>query len=258
VPAVARPSDDRPDLVGLPASGRVFRTHRTVRLGDVAVSDRLRLDAVARYLQDVARDDSADSGLPDPMSWVVRRTVMAVHRAPVFQSRVDLVTWCSGVGGRWAERRTSLGDDQGLAVDAAAVWVHLDPVSGRPARLSDRFHELYAEAAAGRKADAGLAHGTPPDGAPAVPWPLRATDFDLLGHVNNAAYWEVLEEVLVLAGLTELATGGLWAECEHRDAAEPGAQPSLCWERRDDGGVDAWLVSDEVVHASYRLRPLAG
>jgi acyl-ACP thioesterase len=27
-------------------------------------------------------------------------------------------------------------------------------------------------------------------------WPLRATDEDVLGHVNNAAYWHAVEQVL--------------------------------------------------------------
>jgi len=29
-----------------------------------------------------------------------------------------------------------------------------------------------------------------------VPWPLRATDVDLHGHVNNAVYWQAVEDVL--------------------------------------------------------------
>jgi acyl-ACP thioesterase len=36
--------------------------------------------------------------------------------------------------------------------------------------------------------------GDPPVGAAAEPWALRAVDIDLLGHVNNAAYWAAVEE----------------------------------------------------------------
>jgi acyl-ACP thioesterase len=28
-----------------------------------------------------------------------------------------------------------------------------------------------------------------------MPWQLRATDIDQLGHVNNAAYWAAVEEL---------------------------------------------------------------
>ena len=31
-------------------------------------------------------------------------------------------------------------------------------------------------------------------------WQLRATDVDLLGHVNNAAYWHAVEERLARGG----------------------------------------------------------
>ena len=36
----------------------------------------------------------------------------------------------------------------------------------------------------------------PPDGAAVGQWPVRVTDFDVLGHVNNAIYWAMLEELL--------------------------------------------------------------
>ena len=36
--------------------------------------------------------------------------------------------------------------------------------------------------------------GDPPVGAAAERWALRAVDIDLLGHVNNAAYWAAIEE----------------------------------------------------------------
>ncbi|MEZ5168258.1 MAG: hypothetical protein R2695_17915 [Acidimicrobiales bacterium] len=62
-----------------PTAGRVFEAGRRVRLGDVDPSGRCRLDAVVRHLQDVARDDSADSELNDPMNWIVRRTLLQVH-----------------------------------------------------------------------------------------------------------------------------------------------------------------------------------
>ena len=45
-----------------------------MRLGDVDPSGRLRLDAIARYLQDVASDDAADAGLDT--GWVARRTLI--------------------------------------------------------------------------------------------------------------------------------------------------------------------------------------
>ena len=46
-----------------PRPGRTFRVAYTVRLSDADAAGRLRLDAVARYLQDAAIDDVAGDGV---------------------------------------------------------------------------------------------------------------------------------------------------------------------------------------------------
>src|SRR3954451_11967811 len=45
---------DDPLLIPVPVEGRRFVARRAVRLGDASPGGRLRLDAIARYLQDVA------------------------------------------------------------------------------------------------------------------------------------------------------------------------------------------------------------
>src|SRR5699024_974383 len=56
-----------------------FSTRRRVRTGDVDPQRRLRLDSVARYLQDIAADnlDATGHARTDPF-WIVRRTVIDV------------------------------------------------------------------------------------------------------------------------------------------------------------------------------------
>ena len=58
--------------------GRTFTAERLVRFGDLSRGGRLRFDALARYLQDVSGDDTADAGLVDDIAWVVRRTLVEV------------------------------------------------------------------------------------------------------------------------------------------------------------------------------------
>jgi len=61
----------------------VFRAGRRVRLADADPTGRLRLDACARYLQDIGNDDTTDSGMDHAdTTWVVRRAVVDVHRRP--------------------------------------------------------------------------------------------------------------------------------------------------------------------------------
>ena len=238
-----------PDLVSRPPSGRVFTEARKVRLADVSPGGRLRLDSATRYLQDLSADDTADAALPDAESWVVRKTVLEVRSFPRYLEVLDLATWCSGTGSHWAERRITMTGRRGGHIEAATTWVHVDPATGRPKRVPDSFDHLYGEAAGGRRVKARLQHAAPPAGAPSMPWPLRFTDFDVLSHVNNAAYWEPVEEVL--AGRPELRAP-LRAEVEHPTAVERGAEVEIVV-ADGDPDLSVWVMADGVVAASARL-----
>jgi acyl-ACP thioesterase len=181
-------------LVPLPAAGRVFRSSRRIRLSDRDARGRLRLDAVARYLQDVASDDVDETGWGAPQHlWVVRHIRVEVVRPPVEDDRVELATWSSGSASLAAARRMSLVGDRGGRVELDSVWIHLGP-DARPARIGD--FGPYAEATAGRVISTRLELPEPAAEGVRERWPLRVTDEDLLGHVNNAAYWHALEERL--------------------------------------------------------------
>jgi acyl-ACP thioesterase len=211
----------------------------------------LRLDAIVRYLQDTSSDDTADSALEDADGWVVRRTVVEVATFPVLRERLRLTTWCSGTGSHWAERRISVTGDRGAAIEASTVWVHLDMATGRPRRLPPQFLDLYGEAAGGRTLRARLVHPDPPEGAIGRPWPLRVTDFDVLGHVNNAAYWEIVEEEL---SRRRDLRAPLRAEVEHRTAIEPDQPVDVVSTDGDDGTLSLWVVGPAGVAASAVVR----
>lgn len=241
------------EITPRPASGRVFSTGRRVRLADVDPTSRCRLDALVRLLQDVARDDSADSNLSDPMNWVVRRTMLEVHAAPVFQEWVSLATWCSGYGARWAERRTRMIGDDGARVEGVTLWVRVDEATGRPTKLADEFFERYGEACGGRKVSARTRLDTDPTPATDVErWPVRYADLDVLAHVNNAAQWIAVEEALDRVGG---CPPPLTAELEHGPGVERDTEVRLHW-RAVDGGVDTWLTTDGVAGSVARVRPL--
>jgi acyl-ACP thioesterase len=231
---------------------------RKVRLGDVGPRGRLRLDAVARYAQDLSADDTADAALPDAESWVVRRTVMEVRAAPRYLEPLALATWCAGIGSHYAERRVEVVGEAGGRVDVATVWVHVDQPSGRPRKLAAGFAELYGAAAGGRRIKARLLHGGPP-AAPVErwPWPLRATDVDVLQHVNNAACWEVVEEVLATRPHLR---GPLRAELEHRTSLDPGSSVEVLVVdgEGEAAGVALWVVADGAVAVTATVVPLAG
>lgn len=215
---MSEPGADR--ILSVPERGRVFGTDRRVRFGDVSPGGRCRFDALADYVQDIAGDDTADAALPDESAWVVRRSVFEVIVPATFRELLHLRTFCSGHGGRWAERRVAMRGDDGAVVDSVSLWVRIDAETGRPRQLTEQFASIYGEAAAGRRVSARLQHDTAvPTAASLTSWPLRFSDFDLLGHVNNAASWAVVEHALAATKLRPPYR----AELEYRDAIERDA-----------------------------------
>ncbi len=75
-------------MVGPPEGGRVYTHSLRPGLADCAPSGRIRLDALARWLQDVAYADVEDAGVAESAIWVVRRARMHVKRFPRFGSQV--------------------------------------------------------------------------------------------------------------------------------------------------------------------------
>jgi acyl-ACP thioesterase len=240
------------DLVARPPAGRVFEGARRVRLADVSPAGRLRLDAAARFLQDLSADDTADAALPDAAAWVVRKTVIEVTVFPRYLEPLGLATWCSGTGSHWAERRISIVGAEGGAIDAATTWVHVDAETGRPSRIPFGFDEIYGEASGGRRVKARLDHPDPAVGdLDRFRWPLRFTDFDVLGHVNNAACWQIVEEAM--SSRRDLRAP-LRAEVQHRTAIERGATVEVRTQD-DEGALCLWATVDGTIAVTATVTP---
>jgi acyl-ACP thioesterase len=241
-----------------PDRGRVFRAGRRVRLADADPTGRLRLDACARYLQDIGNDDTADCGMDDgTTTWVVRRAVMDVHRSPRWREWLDLATWCSGLGGRWAERRLTMVGEKGGRVEVATLWIHVDVASGAPVRLPAAFDDVYAESAGGRRVSSRLWLGDPPVGAAAQPWALRAVDIDLLGHVNNAAYWAAVEEQIEpgIAFAHALLARPHRAVMEYGTGIGPRDRVELLVDESEDH-LSVWFTVGATIQATATIVPL--
>ncbi len=238
-------------MVPTPQQGRVFCIHRRPQLADCAPSGRIRLDALARWMQDVAFADVEDVGLERVAIWVLRRSRIRVDRFPVFGEPCEVRTFCSGIGRMWAERRTVVGlsgagGDATPLVDAVALWVHLDPERRLPSPVTAAEHEVYGTAAGGRRVLARLRHPRPGPITSEWDWDFRRTDADIADHINNAAYWEPLEDEL-LSSPQHLER--IDAELEFRVPAQPGTKRILA------SGGRRWITAPDSgeVYASIVL-----
>ena len=235
-----------------PPVGRTFRVGYKIRLSDADASGRLRLDAVARFLQDAAIDDVEETGwgAPDHL-WVLRSVRIDVVWPFLEDAAVAIQTWGSSFSALAAGRRWSLAGDAGGAIEVDSTWIHLDG-DARPARIGAGF-DGYAEAAQGRVTSTKLTLEPPPLDAARIPWALRVTDVDRMGHVNNAAYWAAVEQRL--GGRAPDLRAPHRARLDYRHPLDLGDEVELVEEAVDGRYVAAFTVGD-VVRAIARVERL--
>jgi acyl-ACP thioesterase len=195
--------------------------------------------------------DETGWGAPEHL-WVLRHIRVDVLAPLVEDDRIELRTWCSGTALVAAGRRLSITGDRGGRVELDSVWVHLAP-DARPARIGD--FGAYAVAAAGRIVSPRVELPHPPANGPRIGWPLRATDIDLLGHVNNAVYWQAVEHCLLRGGPDPRAP--MRAVLGYRHAIDLGEEIELV-QFSEDGRYSIAFMAHEVVKAVACIGGLGG
>ena len=132
----------------------------------------------------------------------------------------------------------------------------VDREHGRPLTLDDDFHDSVRRVgrrpARARAARARCATGR----CDAVrPWPLRASDFDVLDHVNNARSLEAIEDELDARLPGRVARR---ARIEYRGTIERGDAVELASDVRADGERTSELAAWLSVDGEVRCRPWCG
>ena len=117
-------------------------------------------------------------------TWCSRRAAPVSVRAPVGRADHD-------------RRRRGRRD---VVVTGRAVWVYVDLVTGAPGAAAAEFFAVYGDAAARAPGERPAHAAQARRRRRRAPWPLRRTDIDVYGHVNNANYWAAVEEWLGGAG----------------------------------------------------------
>lgn len=172
-----------------------------VRFDEAAPDGRLRPSVLLRYAQDVAWLDSDRRGFDRSwyrergLAWVVRAIEMEIARPIELGQTIRIETRVIGQRKVWARRRADVRTLDGNAL----AWLHTDWVliddRGRlvrvPAIFAETFHVPVATFDLGR-VTLGPVPGDAINGTVVV----RPHELDPMGHVNNAAYLDWLEETL--------------------------------------------------------------
>lgn len=165
----------------------------------------VRSSALLRYAQDLAWIHSERLGFTRAwyaernLAWVVRAAELVILAPLLLGHTITLSTEVIGFRRVWARRRTEGRLEDGtLAVWGHTDWVILDTVRGMPGRFPPEFLARFDVAPVPFDPGRVTLPPTPPDGLMRRhTTPVRPADIDPMGHVNNAAYLDFLEEALL-------------------------------------------------------------
>ena len=116
---------------------------------------------------------------------------------------------------------------------------------------SGKFEETFGPSAEGRRVGATLLHPPPTNDDGSSSWVPRWCDLDVLGHVNNAAYWTAVLEKAATRGLD----APYRAEIEHRAAVSAGVTLDTPVSVDADGTLRMWFVNEAGLCASALVGP---
>lgn len=165
--------------------------------------------AFLRYTQDIAALDAEDIQLPADGYWIIKRTVINFAAPVQMHTRLEMQTYGMSFSRITAQRgyeaRIAGASQDEPVITARSLWVYVDK-RGRPTRMPAGTAEIWLP-------DGSVAP-QPEPAFPALPERepelaeavVRFSDVDLMRHMNNAAYVEVLDnaawESYTRAGIT--------------------------------------------------------
>lgn len=242
-------------LVDLPDSGYVYETGWRLATTDIDEHKRLRLDGVARYIQEVGAEHLADAKLADVHPhWIVLRTVIDVLQPIEIPSDITFRRWCAALSTRWCNMRVQLQGSDGGLIETEGFWICMNKDTLTPSRLSDECVARFGSTTDNHRLRWRAWLTEPVDGA-VTPFPLRRTDIDHFEHVNNTIYWHGVHEIL--GQVPELESAPYRAVLEYRSPIKYGERVTIHSQRHHDTVRMQFTVGDEV-RAAALVRKIQG
>jgi acyl-CoA thioesterase FadM len=215
---------------------RFERPYR-VRFDEAGADGHLRASGFLRYAQDLAWRHSEAAGFGRQwysvrgLTWLARAVELDIVAEVPYGSQLAVTTEVIGFRRVWARRVSEFRRDETDRPVATAItdWVLLN-AAGRPASVPDEIMSVFAALPG---SFTPLRIELPPAPADALPVELspRVGEIDPLGHVNNAAYLDYLDDHLVTIGERRLTRRRPRRyRAEFKAAAEPGmALQGVAW-----------------------------
>ncbi|MFP4444731.1 MAG: acyl-[acyl-carrier-protein] thioesterase [Desulfosudaceae bacterium] len=181
-----------------------YQLSRTIDYFQSTTDGRIKLDSLVKILQNAALNHVHEADRDSRVliaagyAWILNRIRIDILRHPLYGETLTVRTWHRGARGYKSYRDYEiLAGDETVAL-AASAWLFLDLERRRVVRVPKETNELY-----GVNPAAALDHDIEEwrpvkklDPEFTVDITTRRSDYDMLGHVNNAAYFDYLDTLM--------------------------------------------------------------
>jgi acyl-CoA thioesterase FadM len=175
-----------------------------IRFDEAGADGLARASSYVRYLQDAAWQHSEAAGFDRSwyaergLGWLVRALELRLIGSARYGERVTVKTAVAAWRRVWARRESVVtGPDGSMIATAEIDWVLLT-TAGRPVRVPKEIEAFGPELP--RFEPLRVTLPPVPDEAPTTWLEVRRADVDPMGHLNNAAYLDLVDQALGDAG----------------------------------------------------------
>lgn len=183
----------------------MYQFDSRVRYSEVNSERELTLPALLDYLQDCCTFQSEQLGIGvdylarEQRAWVLSSWEIEILRRPCLGESIHVQTWPYRFQGFYGYRNFLLEGTGGeVLARANSVWVFMDVVQMRPARVTDTLLEAYkkelGEPLTGAWGERKIC--VPAGGEKREPVQVARFHIDTNHHMNNEKYIQVAEEYL--------------------------------------------------------------
>ena len=180
----------------------VWKESFRVRSYETDPAGNASIQTICNYLQEAAGNHAGELGVAvdqltlKNMTWVLARLRVEMEAYPSWRDEVTVETWPSGTDGLYAMREFLATGSAGLVARASSAWLMIDLDRRRPMRIPDFVASIELP-------DRSRPIASMPSRLPDVPatqhelhFPVRYSELDVNGHVNNVRYIEWSIEAL--------------------------------------------------------------
>ena len=170
-----------------------------VRSFDVDKNKSITLTSISEYLQEVAGDHANSMGFGyrqlvlQDMVWILSGIKIEVERFPLWEEEIRIETWIVGNDKFLSRRDFEWYDSKGnLIIKASTNWILFNTATRRP-QLVERMEfpvEMYPNKVATTSPISNIRSKFDDDNP--YEYKVRYTDLDMIGHMNNTKYIQLL------------------------------------------------------------------